>query len=86
MQRKILIKCHLPDKVSKYDVSKSSKLIITIFCKNNNVGTKKSAGGKFSKNKEIPRCHERRAGSEGEREGELHENCFPRHRAPSSVI
>ena len=36
---------------------------------------RKVRGEIFSKNKEIPRCHERR--EERER-GELHENCFPR--------
>ena len=39
-------------------------------------GNKEKYGGEiFCKNKEIPRCHERR--EERER-GELHENCFPR--------
>ena len=56
-----MIKCHSGDKLAKYDVSKRSKLIITIFCsKNNNVGTKRRLGGKFSKNKEIHRCHDMR--------------------------
>ena len=47
-----MIKCHSGDKLAKYDVSKRSKLVITIFCsKNNNVGTKRRLGGNLVKTK-----------------------------------